>query len=115
MSKTRFLTVSALFGCKAEDIHAQIKAVIKKNNMDPDCLISLGTDGASTMTGKKTGVTTRIKEDNPFILSDRCGAHRLALAAGQAAKKVPYMVDYHDTVNAFCKLFKHSPKEKKCK
>ncbi|XP_014681100.1 PREDICTED: uncharacterized protein KIAA1586-like [Priapulus caudatus] len=109
---SRFLSVSALHGCTAEDIHKAVKETLSNAGLPPSSMIAVGTDGASTMTGSKSGVTTRMKDENPFLMSDHCGAHRLALAAGQAAKVVPYLVSYQETVNALCKLFKYSPKQK---
>ena len=44
-----------------------------------------GSDGASLMTGKKTGVATQIKDANPHCLSVHCFAHRLALCTEKAA------------------------------
>ena len=43
------------------------------------------------MVGCHAGVTTRLKEKIPFVLSIHCIAHRLALASGQAADAVSYV------------------------
>ena len=51
-------------------------------------LFGVATDGASVMTGVRSGVTTRMKERNPFIVATHCIAHRLALASGKAADTV---------------------------
>ena len=42
------------------------------------------------MTGVRSGVSTRLKADNPYIVNIHCVPHRLALAAAQASDKVPY-------------------------
>ena len=38
-------------------------------------IFSFGSDGAPVMTGKQTGVATRMKVHNPEMLSSHCGAH----------------------------------------
>jgi hypothetical protein len=43
------------------------------------------------MTGKRTGVATRLRVHNPEMVSLHCGAHRIALASSQAARDVAYM------------------------
>ena len=50
-----------------------------------------GSDGASVMTGVRSGISTRLKADNPYIVNIHCVAHRLALAAAQASDKVRYL------------------------
>ena len=50
-------------------------------------LFGMATDGVSVMVGEHSGVTRRMKNKNPFILSAHCIAHRLSLASGQAADR----------------------------
>ena len=45
----------------------------------------IGTDGAATMTGRRSGVVTRLKELATSAVGVHCAAHRLNLAASQAA------------------------------
>ena len=49
------------------------------------------SDGASVMTGVRSGVSTRLKADNPYIVNIHCVARRLTLAAAQGSDKVPYL------------------------
>ncbi len=51
------------------------------NSIPISGLVGFGSDGAAVMTGRLSGVATRLK----------CVAHRLALAAGQAGEKVPFL------------------------
>ena len=53
-------------------------------------VVSVGTDGASVMTGCKTGVVVRIKQqlNRPFIVGMHCCGHRLELAYKDALKDV---------------------------
>ena len=65
-------------------------------------LRGIGTDGAATMTGCRTGVVVRLKQITPSAISVHCAAHRLNLASSQAADKVQYvkkfrqLFDYYD-------------------
>jgi len=73
-------------------------------------LVGIATDGAATMVGRKSGVVTRLKEKVPHLVSLHCIAHRLALAAGQAADNITYLVKYQEKVNSIFKYFDNSPK-----
>ena len=54
-------------------------------------VVGFGCDGASVMVGARNGVATRLKSHNPVMISIHCVAHRLALAATQAADSIPYL------------------------
>ena len=47
-------------------------------------MVSLATDGASVMTGRKTGVEVQLKSKFP---QTHCIAHRLNLAVSDSIKK----------------------------
>ena len=53
--------------------------------------MGFGSDGASVMTGVRSGFSTWLKADNPYIVNIHWVAHRFALAAAQASDKVPYL------------------------
>ena len=57
-------------------------------------MFSFGSDGASVMTGRRTGVATRLRAHNPEMMSLHCSAHPLALASSQAAEGVAYMKSF---------------------
>ena len=42
-------------------------------------LVGFGSDGASVMTGCKSGVSTRLKGEQPLLFTLHCMAHRLEL------------------------------------
>lgn len=52
-------------------------------------LVGFGSDGASVMTGRRSGVGARLKEHQPILQTVHCIAHRLELAIKSAAKKIP--------------------------
>ena len=72
--------------------------------------MGFGSDGANVMVDQRTSVATRLKCDNPFLVSIHCVAHRLALAAAQASDNIPYVHDNFDTIlqNLF-NFYEHSP------
>ena len=52
-------------------------------------LVGTGTDGASSMMGKKTGAVQRLREsvNRPFVLGVHCSGHKLELAYKDTLKK----------------------------
>ncbi|XP_070549146.1 zinc finger protein 862-like [Ptychodera flava] len=109
--KSNFLSVEKLSGCDAESIYDAVVSTVNSKGLDLNNLVALATDGATVMTGTKSGVATRFKKSvNPFMLSNHCLAHRLALASGNAADSVKYLVKYQEIVNSIFKYFHFSPK-----
>ena len=49
----------------------------------------MGSDGAATFSGDKTGVQRRLKEHSPHALFVHCHCHVLQLASVQAANATP--------------------------
>ena len=56
-----------------------------------------GSDGASVMTGRRSGVATRMRERSPHLVNIHCMAHRLNLCSSQASKDVPYLKTFEKT------------------
>lgn len=74
--------------------------------------MGLGTDSASTMTGRKEGLTGHFLRHNPHLQNTHCAAHRLALCTEQAAKKVPGMLKFQETLVTFFIILRiHPPKQ----
>ena len=67
-------------------------AVICRFDLQHFC--GLSSDGASVMLGSRGGVSKLIKNQVPFLVANHCIAHRLALAAGQAANEMAYLKGY---------------------
>lgn len=67
-------------------------------------------DGASNMTGRRSGVAKQLEELEPQALFLHCHGHALNLAAGNAIKKCKLMRDALDTTFEVSKLVKFSPK-----
>ena len=107
---TRFLELVKLPGGTADHILGTLLDVMSTRNLPMEKLLGMATDGASVMMGVRCGVTTRMKERNPFMLTTHCIAHRLALASGKAADTVKYFKKYQQYVNTIYKYFHYSPK-----
>ena len=107
---TRFLQIVDLPSAKAADIFDAVVKELESKQLPLEKLIGMATDGASVMKGERNGVTTKMKRENPFLITTHCIAHRLALASGKAADSVPYLKKYQQYVNTIYKYFHYSPK-----
>lgn len=58
-----------------------------------------GSDGASVMVGRHSGVATRVKHKSPHCVSIHCMAHRFNLATCQASKNITFMKDFEKTLS----------------
>ena len=67
--------------------------------------MGFGSDGASVMTGRLTGVGTRLHQSNPYLVAIHCVAHRLALACSQAGEKVPYVQKFKRALTTLYSFF----------
>ena len=56
--------------------------------MDPLCIVSQSYDGASVMSGKCTGVQTRVREFAPHAMYMHCHAHILNLVLVDSVKSI---------------------------
>jgi hypothetical protein len=67
-------------------------------------------DGASTMSGSRSGVSTQIAGIEPRALYTNCYGHALNFATQDAIKGVKLMADTLETIYETTKLIKKSPK-----
>ena len=72
-------------------IYTRLKAFLVNRGVGVDKVFGFGSDGASIMTGSKTGVATQFKSDNPHCVNVHCFAHKLALCTEKAADSVEYI------------------------
>ena len=107
---TQFIGARSLEVTNADGIMAAVLKLMEDRALDMKEVVGLATDGASVMTGVKTGVATRLKEINPAMITIHCMAHRLQLLSEKAANCVPYVVKYIAVLNEFAKALKFSPK-----
>lgn len=107
---SHFLKLQALSGCTSDEIFGAALEALEEFDIKFQNISGLGTDGARNMTGCKKGVATLFKSQSKQIIGIHCSAHRLALASGQAANSVLYLVKFQDILNRIFKYFHYSPK-----
>ena len=84
---------------KALTIVTALQNYIEQKGLNFAKVSSLASDGAAVMVGRRNGVGARISSTlNPHLVQVHCAAHRLALAAGNACKKVPYYEEFQRTL-----------------
>ena len=104
----RFLCLVGLPGGTASEIVDTVLKVFAARSMSLEKLCGIATDGASAMVECRREVTTQLKQNNPYLLSVHCIAHRLALATRQATNSVPYVKQYQLYVNNIYRYFRYS-------
>ena len=72
-------------------------------------LVAVASDGASVMTGKKTGVVTRLKKDTPHLVGIHGMAHRLELAYKDAVKNNKLHQDLETLLMGLYNFYHYSP------
>ena len=98
-TKTCFLANIDIVDGRAETIYDTILNWAGERNISLDRCVGFGSDGASVMVGIRSGVATRLKTLNPFIVSVHCAAHRLALTTSQAAKEMAYLSKFMEMLH----------------
>lgn len=78
-----------------------------------DYLVAFASDGASVMTGKKSGVATQLVKKYPNIITWHCLNHRLELAVGDAADETHGINHFRSFMDALYTLYSRSPKTQK--
>ncbi|XP_060063630.1 zinc finger protein 862-like [Ylistrum balloti] len=71
----------------------------------------MGTDGASVMLGKKSGVVVRMAEETerPYLKAIHCSAHRLELAYKDSIKDIPIHQKCELLLTNLYLFYKYSP------
>ena len=96
--------------CKAsaDVIASKVLLELRDKGVNVQKFIGIGTDGASVMTGRKTGVVKQLRDQCPSLVGVHCAAHRCALAASQATKDIPEMEWYSRVVTNVFRFFSNS-------
>ena len=82
----RFLTFVEAASLDASSLSAFILDTLKKNDLDPQCLVSQGYDGASVMSGRCAEVQQKVYEVVPHAVYMHCYAHCLNLVLVDSAR-----------------------------
>ena len=104
-----FLRLSEMPDGKAKTIEQSIVSLIHEVNISGDKIVGFGSDGASNMTGRHSGVATRLKRAMPELVSVHCCAHRVALAASQSVDGIPYLKKFKKQISSLFTYFHNSP------
>lgn len=110
VASTHFLGNVTVEGssCTAVVLFDLIMNFLQDKGIDLSTLIGFGSDGASVMTGRISGVATRFKQKCPHLVSIHCMAHRLNLCTSQASTKVEYLKNMEGTFTDLYKYFRQS-------
>ncbi|XP_059358928.1 E3 SUMO-protein ligase KIAA1586-like [Carassius carassius] len=101
-------------GTTADAIYKALKKSLQEADLDDaylkSHLICITTDGASVMTGRQSGLVTRLKKDYPLLESIHCLAHRLELSVSDALKSVTGCNHFEIFISKLYTLYHQSPK-----
>ena len=95
--KTSFLCISDIPNGTVSDKGLQIAR-----------LCAFGSDGASVMTGRLSGVAVRLMQHSPRMIAVHCINHRLALAASHASDSVPYLKHFKSILQTLFFFYQNS-------
>ena len=104
-----FIGLHALPSMDAGTISNVLKDILLRCNLDINKLRGQCYDGAASMSGSKSGVATRFKEENEKCLFTHCYGYALNLSVGDAIKKVPTLDETFSVAYEICKFVKKSP------
>ena len=95
---------------KAETIFHVIKDLLIRCDLSLSMCRRQAYDGASNMHGRRKGVATRFKQENPAAIALHCCAHSLNLCLQDAVKNLNCIRDALETVKEISTLIRYSPK-----
>ena len=93
----------------AEITFDSTKKRLKADGVKAEQLAGFGSDGAGPFSGIHIGVWKVIRDLFAYCFTIHCVCHRQALAAGAAAKEVPYLSRLFDVVEALGRHYTWSP------
>lgn len=111
---TELAEIVPLESAKATGVYKAVKqgiAAVKRE--DGPSLIGANFDGASVMIGEKSGVKALLKKDFPVITVIHCVAHKLELSVLDAAKSMPYLQIFEETIKSIFNFYHFSTKRRR--
>ncbi|XP_053396558.1 zinc finger protein 862-like [Mercenaria mercenaria] len=107
---TVFINNTECKDASGKGIAAALQYELSQRGVPLEKVMSLGSDGASVMTGKKNGAAAIMRRSNPHMVNIHCIAHRLALCRSQAAADIPLLHKHQQTLTDLFYYFKGSSK-----
>ena len=107
-TETKYIAMLPIPDGKAETITNAVLGKARELGLDPQKMVAMGSDGASVMLGRRSGVVARLKATVPWLIGNHCVAHRLALAAGQASGSVQYLNRFKSIVDQLFRFYNYS-------
>ena len=108
-----FIGFSSLPATGAQDITSAIVNFTRANRLNMSKLVGKGFDGAATMAGHVSGVSTRLKDLYPNArYLTHCRNHALDIVVVASCNAVPDIRNFMDTLKSLTLFFKYSPKRK---
>lgn len=109
--KTPLLGLVDLPQADAHSIVSALFSFFQMLNIPTTKVVAVGSDGASTFTGKDNGVCALMKQSwNPMMTSYHCMAHKLNLASEDAVHSTPCIEQHLEIINSVYVYFSHSSK-----
>ena len=81
-----FLMLSDLDDVTAKGITDSLLSCAKLMNLRMEKCRGIGLDGARVMSGEKSGVSARVRQQFPLVMYVHCFSHRLNLVIGESCK-----------------------------
>ena len=106
--QTAFIGMVEVKEGTASAIMAALEKVCNNCGVNLKKLVAFGSDGASVMIGRHRGVTALLKAEVPWLLANHCVAHRLALAAAQAADEIPSVRKFQAILGQMYRFYSYS-------
>ena len=101
-----FIGLRVVESIDSATLTAAIKDVLMRMNLSLTKMRDRCYDGASCMSGLKSGVETRLSEEEPRAIYTHCYGHVLNLACTDTIKQCSLMRDALDTTHEITKLIK---------
>ena len=112
--ETHFLFVEDILtnssSANAETIFNILTTQLNEYGLELQKLSAMASDGASVMTGERSGVATRLKEVNSKVITFHCLCHKLALACTDTSSDIDYIKNIELWLRQLWKMFENSPK-----
>lgn len=95
-------------GATSQRLYEEIIKILSQNNIPLQNMIGFASDGCNTMFGSKNSVATKLANDIPGLMLQKCMCHSLHLCASEACKKLPRRCE--DLARNIYGFFKNSAK-----